>query len=1036
MTVIYNASKKLVNLFIIFISFQTTVYAQHKPLIKVKLQLQWKYQFQFAGFIIAKELGYYKDVGLDVDLIEDDGKSAVKKLDDRQVDYIILNNQIIHKNKQLAPITLIATYFQRSPLVIVSQPNIKSALDLKGKKVMINSTNRLNSSLGIMLEYFGINTINTTFTKQSYNLNDFIDKKVDAVSVFRSNELYELNKKHIKYNIIDPYDYGFSTNAISLFTSYSKVQNNPQQIKDFVSATKKGWLYAINHIDEVAKLIRDRYNPNLSVEHLIYEGKITKELMLETIYDIGEINEEFLFKSYRRLIKSSKIGKEQLPDRLFFDLNQKQDVNNRKIYLSDEEKEYIKKYKTITFTGDPNWLPYEAFDKNGNYIGIVSQNLDLIEKMSGLKFDKIVVSSWEEALSTAMSGQAKVISGDGADKILNQKFNKVSTYSKNPIVIVMGYKHNYVEDLQEIKDKKIAIIKDYGYTADIFKKYPNIEFIEVANIDDGLNGVANGTYDAMLATNALATYTIAQKALNNIKIVGKTPIIMNLTLFVSKNEPILFDIINKSIKNISKAQESAILQEWVQNRYVEKIDYSLAIEIGILFLVALFIVLMWLYQMQKELKKRLILQAKLQKSENRYRAIYTSNLAIHLLSDPETQKIVDCNETAEKFYSYTREEILDMYIYDINTMSREEIQKEIKNAKALKKSSFHFKHRLADGTIKDVELYSAPIEIEDKTYLYSIIFDITHQKEAEEEVERQHKFLQTIIDSISSGIMVINRDFSVSLMNSTARDMINKNFISNPAVPKCYEITHHRDTPCEIDIGECPMQHTCLSKAKGKYIHTHKSHNDEDIVVEITTSPILDENDEVFAIIESIHDITELKTMQNKLRYQAQHDTLTNLPNRMLFSDRIEQSIKNAHSFNENLAIVFIDLDHFKVINDTYGHIAGDELLVQTAKRLIANTKESDTVARLGGDEFAIILNRFIDIRETSTIIHDIIKSFQEPIIFEKQDISVTLSIGISIYPQDGIDAKVLIQNADSAMYKAKQSGRNDYQFFSDYSDW
>ena len=1017
-------------IFIIFISLQTILFAQTKELTKVKVQLQWKYQFQFAGFIVAKELGYYKDVGLDVDLIEDDGKNAVKKLYDKKVDYIILNDQIIYQNKKLAPATLIATYFQRSPLVIVSQPNIKSALDLIGKKVMINDTNRLNSSLSTMLEYFGINTTNTTFVKQSYNINDFINKKVDAVSVFRSNELYELNKKHIKYNIIDPYEYGFSTNAMSLFTSYTKIQNNPKQIKDFLSATKKGWLYAISHIDEVAKLIHERYNPNLSIEHLIYEGKITKDLMLRTLYYVGEVNEEFLLRAYDRLLKSSMLNKDQLPNKLFFDPNQQKEIKETKIYFSDREKEYIRQHRIVTFTGDPNWLPYEAFDKNGNYIGIVSQNLNLIEKMSGLKFKKIVVSSWDESLSTAMSGKAKVISGDSADKILNQKFNQVTTYSKNPIVIIMNYKHNYVEDLQEIKDKKIVIIKDYGYTADIFAKYPNIKFIEVKNIDEGLNGVANGTYDAMLATNALATYTIAQKALNNIKIVGKTPIIMNLTLFVSKDEPILFNIINKAIKNISQTQENAILQKWVQNKYVEKIDYALAIKIGVVFFIALLTVLIWSFQMKKELKKRLILQKKLQKSESRYKAIYTSNLAIHIISNPDTQKIVDCNETAEKFYGYSREELLNLHIYNINTMSREDIQKEIENAKALKKNSFYFKHRLANGEIRDVEIYSAPIEIEDETYLYSIIFDITQQREAENEVKKQHKFLQTVIDSISSGIMVINKDFTVSLMNSAAKEMINKKFINDPDLPKCYEISHHKDTPCDDEIHKCPLQSTCISKTKEKYVHKHKNNSGNDVIVEITTSPVLDENEDVFAIIESIHDITELKTMQDKLRYQAQHDTLTNLPNRMLFLDRIEQSIKNAHRFKEELAIVFVDLDHFKKINDTLGHAAGDELLRQTAKKLTSHTRESDTVARLGGDEFAIILNHVSDTRETSRIIKNIMNSFQEPIVFEGKNISVTLSIGISIYPKDGTEANELIKNADIAMYKAKQSGRNDYQFY------
>ena len=138
------------------------------------------------------------------------------------------------------------------------------------------------------------------------------------------------------------------------------------------------------------------------------------------------------------------------------------------LQLTHTEKLWIENNPEVFFTGDPNWLPYEAFTENGTYIGLVADHLQIIEKMTGLRFKPIPVDSWSESLQIAIDGKVNVISGDAADAILNKRFNPVDAYSRNPIVIIMDHQQNYVEHLNEIKDRKIALIKDYGYTADIF----------------------------------------------------------------------------------------------------------------------------------------------------------------------------------------------------------------------------------------------------------------------------------------------------------------------------------------------------------------------------------------------------------------------------------------------------------------------------------------------------------------------------------------------------------------------------------------
>lgn len=277
---------------------------------------------------------------------------------------------------------------------------------------------------------------------------------------------------------------------------------------------------------------------------------------------------------------------------------------NKKYILSESEVKWIETHKEVSFTGDPNWLPYEAFKKDGSYVGIVADHLKLIEKKTGLKFVPIPVSSWSESIDIATKGNVAVISGDAADVTLNKKFHPVEAYSHNPIVIIMDSQQNYVDSLIEIKDKKIAIIRDYGYTADIFICYPGLTFVEVDDIQMGLEGVSQGRFDALLATMALSSYTIAEMGIHNVKVVGKTPIIMDLTLFVAKDQEVLHSIINKTLKSLTATESQSIYQGWVRNSYVERVDYSMAFKVSAVLLLLLSVIIFWNRRLQREITTR------------------------------------------------------------------------------------------------------------------------------------------------------------------------------------------------------------------------------------------------------------------------------------------------------------------------------------------------------------------------------------------------------------------------------------------------
>lgn len=203
------------------------------------------------------------------------------------------------------------------------------------------------------------------------------------------------------------------------------------------------------------------------------------------------------------------------------------------------------------------------------------------------------------------------------------------------------------------------------------------------------------------------------------------------------------------------------------------------------------------------------------------------------------------------------------------------------------------------------------------------------------------------------------------------------------------------------------------------------------IFFEYILTPIFDPDGEVEAIAGTERDITERKASEDAAWHRANYDHLTELPNRSLFRDRLEQQIKNSERTGRLAALLFIDLDNFKVANDTHGHDVGDQLLQQAALRIRSCVRQNDTVARLGGDEFTVILTEFDQITHVKMIANMILKELVKPFLIYGEKVHISGSIGISVVPQDATNAESLIRNADQAMYMAKNAGRNQLRFFS-----
>jgi len=200
--------------------------------------------------------------------------------------------------------------------------------------------------------------------------------------------------------------------------------------------------------------------------------------------------------------------------------------------------------------------------------------------------------------------------------------------------------------------------------------------------------------------------------------------------------------------------------------------------------------------------------------------------------------------------------------------------------------------------------------------------------------------------------------------------------------------------------------------------------------IESKVTLIQDQDGSVTGAVVAFHDVSAARAKSLEMSHLAQHDVLTDLPNRVLFHDRLTQAISLAERQGKQLAVMFVDLDHFKKINDSLGHDVGDKLLQSVAGRLMACVRRSDTISRLGGDEFVVLLSQVEHAEDAAFSARKILRALSAPHIIENKSLDINVSIGVSTYPSDGQDAEGLMNRADNAMYEAKQHGRNNYQFF------
>jgi len=283
--------------------------------------------------------------------------------------------------------------------------------------------------------------------------------------------------------------------------------------------------------------------------------------------------------------------------------------------LSVAEQEWIQKHPKISFVGDPNWMPIEGFNADGEYVGIVADYLREIENATGLFFEKVQTKNWDESIALMKAKKIDMIS-ETTDSDMRDFLTFTNPYFENHIVIVMTEDAKYVDSISQIEDKKIAVIKDYGYLPKIYKAYPDINFVEVGNITEGLKAVSEGEVDALLCIMALGSYHITKGGFGSLRIVGKTEFSTSIGYGVQAELAPLISILNKTMATLDEGKKQDILKKWILQKYIEKIDYTLVWQILIAAFILLSLFWYWNRQMRKEIGRRKEAEEKLQEAND------------------------------------------------------------------------------------------------------------------------------------------------------------------------------------------------------------------------------------------------------------------------------------------------------------------------------------------------------------------------------------------------------------------------------------
>jgi diguanylate cyclase (GGDEF)-like protein/PAS domain S-box-containing protein len=687
-------------------------------------------------------------------------------------------------------------------------------------------------------------------------------------------------------------------------------------------------LLLVDGIDKAYRALRS-FDADLYIDNASHAGYRLRSGMISDLSIVGELPADDIGMLYlyfavaqKHPLLHSAVEKvlKSVPNQVLRDMRDRwlhhEADYAEPLYLSLQEQEWLARHPVIRVALDPSWAPIEYRDDKGVYRGVSVDYLDRLQNILGIKFQIAKGLTWQEAVQKMKNHDVDMFTSVALTAERQDYLEFTEPYVHLPIRIYARDDVSYIGGLENLSGQRVAITDGYAIEDWLRRDYPELNLISVDTPLDGLELVSSGKVGAFVGNMVIASYYLGKSGIQNVRIAGDTDYENSQSMAVRDDWPMLANILEKALDNISKLERDTIFNSWMSIRFETAFDYRLMWQLIIFAGLVILVVLYWNSRLTAEIHRRKQIESDLIEHKS-------------LLEERVKERTAELREAAAVF---------------ANT---------------------------AEG-----------VAITDP---------------------------QGMILNVNEAFTRITGYSRAEVIGQSPR------LLSSGRHPK-----HYYQSMWKSLIKTGQWRGEIWNRRRDGTIYPQL----------LTISSVLDENHQPHRYVGVFADISALKESEERLTYLAHHDVLTGLPNRLLFNERLGHSIKRAVLHNSGLALVFVDLDRFKHVNDSIGHNAGDKLLVKLASRLRTTVRAEDTISRISGDEFIVLLEDVVTSEQAIVAVEKLMTAFDNPFDLEGKLMNMTASMGISLLPRDAIDGETLLRNADSAMYKAKEDGRNTYQFY------
>lgn len=996
------------------------------PLTKVRFQMSWKHQFEFAGYYAAKAQGYYADEGLDVDIRElESGETPLQEVLSGRAQFGHINSEIVLNRLQGEPVVLVANFFKVSPLVLVTSPDILSPNDLRGKRVMASANELQSAPFLAMFSYFNVSPRDFQVVPHSWSIDDFKQGKVDAVSVFSSNEMYFLRRDKVPHNVLNPASYGANAYDSNIFTSEQVMTADPTLSARFVRASIKGWQYAFAHKEEMVDLILNHYSTRKSRDALLFEANELERLTLHDVFPLGSVDPRRI-DNLADLYISSGQAPANAKDRLLGFVQ----TPFSNISLSAEEQRYLQQHPVLR-VGYSTRAPFSMFG-SGEAQGFDIDYVQLLARELGshLQFSEFA----PEDLNQALQQQRIDIALNSGRLPEDGSLQQLPAYASFTLGLVTRANMDPVSSLEALQNKRLALL-DSVYDAERLGRYfPAIHFVSCTDVSHCLQLVSRGQADAALGAMPILQYATQLHLYPNLSaaISLHSPLleVENEQLSLKSDAGVLASLLQKAADNLIPQQLNQLQKRWISN--LGSID------------------------------KALFTDADRQYIQQHNRVSYCSRsdwAPYDSQSNGSHQGV-----SADLLALFSSRLHLDFQFYP--TASWSAALAALQDGKCdLLLSAIDDPAMQASGLRLTAPYLSIPVVIATRTEQHFVdnLSGVGNQPLA---VLRNSPTMQALsrsqpqlrlfpVSSMQEGLRLVENKEVFGMLGGTlaiARAIQQGNFVnlkiagsSDQRLDLHFALRSDEDallgllqraiTSLDSDSGQQARNRIMSSWNQVRFDQRIDYRLVWQVLAIFTLIALLlawrqHSLHRSNRLLQQAHD--ELRQANASIAVQNQRleqlsstDALTGLFNRMKTDQLASSEAQLAELSQQPLSVILLDVDHFKMVNDRFGHPMGDKVLKEIATVLRRHSRDDDLVGRWGGEEF-IVLCPHTSAEHAIALAERLCQLIAAHSYPHRQP--QTASFGIATR-QPGEAVTTTLARADQALYQAKSHGRNRVEF-------